>query len=590
MNLVDQRHHQPLRTLTDQQRVQLANELLGPGGPLAKRKAFTRADVIRLAAPALYGYAAEELDHLVAGVVQHREAIPLVGQPGARGRAWAAASVLATEQAIEGVAERLIARENAARVRPILAAAATTQKEAALGRSLTDSQRHAIAHVFASGRGLDLIVGVAGSGKTATLDALRAGYQSQGYRVLGTAISGQAARTLHDEADVDSRTIASLVWRLEHHHLTLDDRTVLMVDEAGMADDQAMLKLLAAVDVAGAKAIVIGDHHQLDAVEAGGGLEALINRHGPAVHVLAENIRQRNPAERAALDQLRNGKVADAVDWYRDHDRLRTAPTRDDALDAAIDAWEDDLRAGHETVLLAWCRRDVAALNERARRRRIAAGVITGREIEAPGGKRYAVGDAVVTLAPSGDGRFANSERGAVTGVGADELTVRFVDGRHESLTGDQLGGDRLDHAYAVTVHRMQGATVDRSHVFADGGGRELAYVAMSRARETAHVYVAADDLDQAVEDLRAEWAVDRRQRWVLDVDQPAVDGTVRRPSLARRTESTIRSARLRAEREAVAAVVPPTHERLRPLDLQLRLARLEAEPRTREIGRGLGR
>jgi len=69
--------------------------------------------------------------------------------------------------------------------------------------------------------------------------------------------------------------------------------------------------------------------------------------------------------------------------------------------------------------------------------------------------------------------------------VGDGALTVRFDDGRDEVLTAEELSKDRLDHAYAVTVHRMQGATVDRAHVFADGGGRELAYVAMSRARES---------------------------------------------------------------------------------------------------------
>lgn len=152
-----------------------------------------------------------------------------------------------------------------------------------------------------------------------------------------------------------------------------------------MADDQAMLKLLAAVEVADGKAILVGDHHQLDAVEPGGGLEALINRQGPAVHVLDENIRQRDPAERVALEQLRNGKVAEAVDWYRDNDRLRPAPARDEALEAAIAAWEADLRAGHETVLIAWRRRDVAALNERARQRRVEAGAISGPEIDIPG-------------------------------------------------------------------------------------------------------------------------------------------------------------------------------------------------------------
>lgn len=63
------------------------------------------------------------------------------------------------------------------------------------------------------------------------------------------------------------------------------------------------------------------------------------------------------------------------------------------------------------------------------------------------------------------------------------------------------------------------------------------AYVAMSRARDTSHLCVAADDLDQAVEDLAIEWSADRRQRWVLDVDEPALEDRVRRPTLARRTK-----------------------------------------------------
>ncbi|MGH2780660.1 MAG: MobF family relaxase [Thermoleophilaceae bacterium] len=587
LNIVNERRHQPLRTLTDQQRAQLVADVIGPNGPLAKRKAFTRADVIRVIAPALYGCAAGELDRAVAGIVQHRECVPLVGQPGARGRAWAAASVLATEQAIEAVGERLASRETGVTVGRLATGLAIADKERALGRSLTDSQRHAIAHVFASGRGLDVIVGVAGSGKTTALDVMRAGYEGNGYRVLGTAISGQAARTLHEEAGVHSRTIASLVWRLEHQHLTLDNHTVLLIDEAGMADDRAMLKLLAAVDAAGAKAIVVGDHHQLDAVEAGGGLEALINRHGPAVHVLDENIRQRDPAERAALEQLRASSVSAAIAWYRDERRIVTASNRDEALDAAIAAWEADLRAGCEAVLLAWRRRDVAALNERARQRRLAAGAIEGPEIEGPGGKRYARGDRVVTLAPAEDGRFVTSARGTVAIADAHRLAIRFDDGRTEVLTGDELASERLDHAYAVTVHRMQGGTIDRAHVFADGGGRELAYVAMSRARDTSHVYVAADDLDQAAEDLTMEWSADRRQRWVLDVDEPALDDRARRPSLAHRTESTLRLARLRAERDAVQAVAPEADARLRSLELQLRLELVAQRPAP---GRSIGR
>ncbi|MEA2825949.1 MAG: hypothetical protein QOG43_388 [Actinomycetota bacterium] len=583
LRIVQDRQHQALRSLTEKERAERVRGLIGAGGPLAKRKAFTRADVVRVAAPSLYGFKAEELGHVLAGVLQHREAIPLVGQPGARGRAWATASVLAAEQAVEAVATRLT-ESPACAVALEVVRAAVAAKEVALGGKLTDGQRGATEAVATSGRGLDVVVGVAGSGKTTALEVLRSAFEEEGYRVLGTAISGQAARTLHDEAGVESRTIASLVWRLEHRTLTLDRGTVLLIDEAGMADDLAMLKLLAAVDVAGAKVVVIGDHLQLGAVEPGGGLEALINRHGPAVHMLDENIRQRDPGERTALAQLRSGDVGEAVDWYRRNGRLKNAPTRQDALEAAVDAWERDLLGGKETVLLAWRRRDVAALNDRARQRRVAAGAITGGDIEAPGGRRYAVGDLVVALAPSGEGRFVTSERGTVTDVRSDQMTVRFADGRDGVLLGDQLDSDHLDHAYALTVHRVQGATVATAHVFADGGGRELAYVAMSRARARTHVYVTADDQEQASEDLVAEWSLDRRQRWTIDVDSPAEPGQPTRPDLARRAAHSVRLAQLVAERDAVAAIAPEETRRIDAFDARVRLARFEVQAQ-----RGLG-
>lgn len=53
--------------------------------------------------------------------------------------------------------------------------------------------------------------------------------------------------------------------------------------------------------------------------------------------------------------------------------------------------------------------------------------------------------------------------------------------------------------------------------VVEDGGGRELAYVGLSRARHRSTIYVEADFLDQAVDDLTGAWAVERRQQWVTD-------------------------------------------------------------------------
>ncbi len=84
-------------------------------------------------------------------------------------------------------------------------------------------------------------------------------------------------------------------------------------------------------------------------------------------------------------------------------------------------------------------------------------------------------------------------------------------------LTGEAIDTDHLDYAYALTVHRAQGATYDRAHVLAAGGGRELAYVALSRARDRTTIHATADDLAQAVDDLQADWSVEHHQRWITD-------------------------------------------------------------------------
>jgi len=586
LTLTQNRARPALRHLTDAERGELVGQLLGPAGPLAQRKAFTRPDVIRHAVPLLYGCPADELNQVVAGVVHNPEAIPLVGKPSTRGRAWTPASVLTTEYAVEAVANRLATLQRRAAIDRAVVRWAIAAKEATLGCQLTEGQRQATEAIATSGRGLDLVIGVAGSGKTTALDVARTVFEAERYRVLGTAVSGQAARTLHDEAGVDARTVASLVWRVEHCTLTLDERTVLLIDEAGMADDQAMLKLLTAVEVAGAKAVVMGDHHQLGAVGPGGGLEALVNRHHPAVHVLDDNIRQHDPAERQALEHLRAGDVNVAVDYYRRHHRIVAAPARHDALDLAVDAWHTDRQAGRDSVLLAWRRRDVAELNHRARQRWLDTGYISGHELEAPGGRRYATGDRVVTLAPSGDGRFVTSERATVLRADTIQLTVRFDDGRQEVLAGDQLGADRLDYAYAVTVHRMQGATVDQAHVIADGDGRELAYVAMSRARDTSHIYVVADDLDQAADDLRREWGTERRQRWILDTDTPALEAE-QQPSVAAHTCSERPTNPLEQEPATTAEAEPEQQAKVN--ELSRRLDALQHRRLTSTRGLGIG-
>ena len=96
------------------------------------------------------------------------------------------------------------------------------QGGAGAGGALTEGQRAAAEAICTSGQGAELVVGVAGSGKTTMLRVVAEAFESAGYDVVGTATSGQAARTLGKEAAIsEARTLASLVWRLDRHQLEL---------------------------------------------------------------------------------------------------------------------------------------------------------------------------------------------------------------------------------------------------------------------------------------------------------------------------------------------------------------------------------
>jgi len=392
--------------------------------------------------------------------------------------------------------------------------------------------------ITTSGRRAELVLGVAGAGKTTALAAARDGFEAAGYRVLGTSTSGQAARTLGRQAGIDpSRTIASLLWRLDHHQLHLGPRTVLVIDEAGMTNDHDLLRH---TNQTRTKVILVGDDRQLGPVGPGGAFGALLARAPDAVHVLRDNVRQHDPGERRALDHLRAGNVDLAVAWYDRHGRIELTPTRDEAIGHMAAAWVADTQQGLDSGLYAWRRANVAALNTATRAAWAEAGGLTGPELHTPDGRPFRAGDRILTLAPGHDGQTVTSERGVVEHVQPEWRTMwaRMDDGRRQPFRPDDMTSDRLDYGYATTIHRAQGATVDTAHRLHDGGGRQLAYVALSRARHHATVHIAAGSRQDALEELTRDWSLHRAPHWALDRPEthggvPIRDHAMSRPARA---------------------------------------------------------
>ena len=181
-----------------------------------------------------------------------------------------------------------------------------------------------------------------------------------------------------------------------------------------------------------------------------------------------------------------------------------------------VRAWAYDIAEGKDALLVAYHRDAVEALNGAARLVWEKLGHLSGPELEAEGGKCYRAGDRVVTLSPGRNGAWVTSQRAMVSSVdpAAGSLVALTPEGTELHMAPGDIGAEKLAYAYAVTAHRSQGQTVDVTYAFEDGGGRELAYVAMSRARGESHVYVVATDIRQAVRRLAWAWGQERRQRW----------------------------------------------------------------------------
>jgi len=146
---------------------------------------------------------------------------------------------------------------------------------------LSDEQKAAIEHVAGPER-IAAVIGRAGAGKTTMMKAAREAWEAAGYRVVGAALAGKAAEGLEKEAGILSRTLSSweLRWSQERDHL--DDKTVMVLDEAGMVSSKQMALFVEAATLRGAKLVLVGDPEQLQPIEAGAAFRAIADRIGYA--------------------------------------------------------------------------------------------------------------------------------------------------------------------------------------------------------------------------------------------------------------------------------------------------------------------
>lgn len=544
---------------------------LGAAAVTEREAVFEREDVLRAALRLAIGRATVgDLESAFTALAEARssELLPLAGGQ------WTTREMYDIERQILALTR---SHTSGAAVQQGVARAALAP------RRLTEGQRAAAQLIATSPRGVLLVQGDAGTGKTTMLAAARDLLGQDGYELRGFAYTGRAAAELADKG-VPAQTLHSFLATPAGEFLP-GCPEVWVLDEASMVGSRQLRDLLARACRARAKLVLVGDQKQLAALSAGRMFGVLQEKTAAPLAEMHEVLRQESEYLRDAVAALgrgaipeafsaltqggavspatviedRNARLAAVAASYLEHRaaggptaivtsrnadrvdlnaRVRAAllgrgelgadPTRVEVLvpvglDATAARFADSYRVGQVVALegpvpaagkagTLWTvqavdpTRNVVVLEttgRRGERRSVAVDVTAeGQKLSvwAPVPREFRVGDRVVFTRNNRRFGLANGLTGTVERMGtAGDLSIRADDGRLIPLNVAERGARRyrfVDHGYAVTVHKAQGATVgtviwhaDASRAFDHENTRNACYVALTRGTHEARIF-----------------------------------------------------------------------------------------------------
>ena len=481
--------------------------------------------------------------------------------------------------------ERLLSAASVDRGAPATTVDRARQFVAALsdaGLTLGTDQAAAVRGILTSGAKVESLIGPAGTGKSFVVGVLAKAWQDPElwagtrHRVVGLATSQIATEVLTGEG-LAARNIASWLatqQRLADGRPFGDDKAwrlhsgdLVVVDESAMADTAALAGIHEHCRAADAKILLTGDHRQLAAVGAAGGME-LVAAAGVR-HELAETRRFTADWEGPASLRLRDRDQSVLAEYHK-HGRLIDGGAVEQTEQAAAKAWLADTLAGRHSLLIVDSNEQAARLSAQLRADLVRLGRVDEHAV--PLGLQG-------TFAGRGD--LIQGRRNAWEFAGYDaqkrapinRQQYRVLDVRDDGgllvapVTGRRHGVEQhgapmtlpaayvasdVALGYASTVHAAQGLTVDTSHTVATNGtGAEALYVGLTRGRDNNTAYVvtrAVPSTPDGAPTGQALQAVHRSPQAVLAGAFETTDPQLSALATAAESQAEVHSARTPAE------------------------------------------
>ncbi len=407
-----------------------------------------------------------------------------------------------------------------------------------------DDRQIAAARAVAGSSPLVTIEGPAGAGKTTMLTVAERAAAAGGHRMLTVAPTMKAAQVAQAEIGADGSSLHGLLyqhgfrWRTEASGQTTWQRLssgdtdtdgstyygpgaaaqlasgdVIVCDEAGMVDTDAMAALLTVADDSGARIALVGDPHQVRPVGHSGAMallqaqvpeEARVDLHSIHRFRRADDPREADTAYAEISRDLRHAatseKAHEVALWLHQHGHVdRLSDSTEQARQAAA-AWLTAHGVGESVAVMASDYETVDAINTAIQEARLEAGQLdttgsaTGRN-----GAQLHIGDMVTTRRNhrGEDFTVANRELWKVRAV-AEDGTVSLtggIDQRTEQIPAE-YAAESVELGYATTIHGAQGVTARRAvTVISEDTTAAQLYVGMTRGKlENRALVAGADD------------------------------------------------------------------------------------------------
>ena len=504
--LVGGEHLGPARFQQDADKVETNNERTADArdlahdpdhllGKLTERKSyFSERDIDRLLHKnGIYG---EEVEFIKEKVFAHKDLLRLYEPDAEKPTAF-----YTTRQVRE---QELRVSENTQHVAARSHAVTPGAVHLAVSKRTMDPEQLAAFEWATKANGFAMIEGIAGSGKSYSVSAIREAYEESGYDVRGLAPTNSVVADMRKDGFRKASTLHMELLRLENNRTTWTPKTVVIVDEAAMVDTKIFDRLMHQANHAGAKMILVGDDRQLASVERGGMFTQLKKEHGSAL--ISEVRRQSDDWAKKASQDFANGRIRNGLKAYADHGNIHWKDSLDESRQELAEQWSKDsaARPNVNRFVYASTNAQVDALNKELRAIKLARGKLKndGITFATKRGKvEFTEGDRIQFYGNDRKNGIVNGTVGTIQRLHDGSIMAKMDDGKVVSFDPSKF--QDFGHGYAGTVYRGQGKTQTEVYALYDNPyawNARTAYVGMTRQKEIVQLYVPkelASDLDK---------------------------------------------------------------------------------------------